>query len=63
MKPHSLPVPRATGFCLALALLLLAAPLHAGGPDKSGVKPNVLSLPTGAGSIEAKITAVAGGKK
>ena len=33
-------------------VFLLAAPLHAGGPDKSGVMPNVLSLPTGAGSIE-----------
>src|SRR5690242_2136229 len=36
----------------AAALALTPNPASAASPDKSGVKPSVISLPTGAGSIE-----------
>ncbi len=47
---------RKRGFCLRVVFLslltALCSPAHAQETDKSGVKPQVISLPTGAGSIE-----------
>jgi RHS repeat-associated protein len=40
------------GLFFAGILLLWVAPVRSAPPDKSGVKPSVISLPTGAGSIE-----------